>query len=164
MTIMTIAPWRAGSLTAVLGSILLLTPACGDDGNGEETAGDGSSGTGGSTGEATTSEPPDTTTGEDATGEGSTGPGPGSESSGTADGGSDSSGGSETGSTGACAEAMDTMTCEGTEGCVWLGSPMNGSCWADDPSVCPEIDMQQQCQQHPACEWNNQDDVCEVPA
>lgn len=141
----------------MFGSILLLGPACGDDGSGEGSSGEESSGTGASTGEGTTEAPPETTTGEDAEGtstgpsEGTTSTGPSVDSSGTA--------GSGTGAPGECAEAMDEETCTMTEGCVWLGNPMNGSCLLDDPSVCPELEMQQ-CQQHPACDWSNQDAMC----
>lgn len=82
------------------------------------------------------------------------------DSSGTSSPATDDSGGSEdTGNAGDCPALRDAETCDGTEGCLWVGNPQNGECFSEDPEVCPELDMQQ-CQQHPACDWNNQDAAC----
>ncbi len=96
--------------------------------------------------------------GSTSTGGGSTG-GP-EDSSGTSSPGTSDSGGSEdTGNADDCQALRDQTTCEDTKGCLWLGNPQNGECISEDPAVCPELEMQQ-CQQHPACDWNNQDAAC----
>ncbi|MCA9706121.1 MAG: hypothetical protein KDK70_09760, partial [Myxococcales bacterium] len=85
----------------------------------------------------------------------------GTESSGSSSGGADSSGsGSEsTGTPVDCSVQADQKLCEMTEGCVWVGNVQNGECLTLDPAVCPELEMQA-CQQHPACDWNNQEGAC----
>jgi len=140
---------------------VLLTPlyGCGDDGGGD---GDGSGSS--SSGEASSSS--STTVG--AEGEGTTGEDSAETTGGSSEGSSgttaaDSSGAGSSESTGAavdCPAQAELEACEGMEGCVWLGNPQNGECLSGDPSVCAELEMQV-CQQHPACDWDNQGDVCE---
>lgn len=137
---------------------LLTTFACGDDGGGGGTEGSSTGGTGSETeAEATTSTDPSTTTSGGEGSSGSSGPDEGSTTT-AADGGSSETGGS-TGSPGDCEAQADQETCETTMGCLWLGSMQNGVCLLDDPSVCPGLDMMQ-CQQHPACDWDNQAAEC----
>lgn len=158
MSIMTIRGRRRAFSRALLGSLLLTATGCGDDGSSEGSGAESSGSTGG-TGEGTTESAPGTSTGEAATGDGtSTGPvedgtstGSGADTSGTA--------GSETGMPIDCATPMDEQACSVTEGCLWLGNGMNGECFPEDPSACELLGMQG-CQQHPACDWNNQDGAC----
>ncbi len=132
---------------------------CGDDGGGGGS--DDSSTTGSGSGEDTTTMPPDPTTGpsESSGGNDTTGP---SEDSSTGTPGEGSSGSGDSGSTGnpgECGAQMDVKACEATDGCVWVGNAQNGECLSADPEICPDLEMQQ-CQQHPACAWNNMDGMC----
>lgn len=81
--------------------------------------------------------------------------------SGSADSGDETAGtGADTGAAGSCAELEDMKTCEGDEGCLWLGNPQNGACIGAGSEVCETLDAQQACNMHPACAWDNAAGAC----
>ena len=155
--------------------ILVLAPVaigCGDAGgdDGDDSGGETDNATG-STGSADTNttpgqttDPP-STTGESATGEasGDTTGGGATDSGGATDtGAATGDGATDTGSMGACADAA-MMDCEADEACVWVGNPNSGACYPAGPEACPDIMEMQPCQQHPDCEWSNQEGTCGAP-
>jgi hypothetical protein len=93
----------------------------------DDTATGGPTTSEGTTSEGTTSEG---TTSEGTTSEGTTSEGATSE--GTTSEGTTSEGATTEGTTGEldCASIEDLITCNTTVGCIWMGSPMAGSCQA----------------------------------
>ncbi len=136
----------------------------GDDSGAETEAATGSTGSADTnTTPGETSDPP-STTGESATTDasGDTTGGSATDDGATDTGAATDDGATDTGSMGACAElAMED--CDADEACVWVGNPNAGTCYPAGAEACAEIMQMQACQQHPDCEWSNQEGTCGAP-